>query len=251
MALPRLWRPSLAMRSIRDASRRPRWKAGADIGEGGLHSRHWIWDEAIRILALTSYRATRAPLREAGVPTGRRHATARSQTSGVTAHARSKAIMATSCRRPIPSHPATVCRMRNVRSIDLRPDGIDRTRCGFEADRRHPAASRACRWRPTGRPAICSRTTDREGDRPAGTQSPACCVVRGQEPDAVNGRIAVVVPTAADGAASPVAAAARPERSRRRQGRRRARTFAADAAGLPGLDAAAALVPKSSGSKTS
>jgi hypothetical protein len=30
-----------------------------DIGEGGLHSRHWIWDEAIRILALTSYRATR------------------------------------------------------------------------------------------------------------------------------------------------------------------------------------------------
>jgi septum formation topological specificity factor MinE len=38
-----------------------------DIGEGGLHSRHWIWDEAIRILALTSYRATRdaASLREA------------------------------------------------------------------------------------------------------------------------------------------------------------------------------------------
>jgi hypothetical protein len=40
-----------------------------DIGEGGLHSRHWMWDEAIRILALTSYRATRdaASLREAVV----------------------------------------------------------------------------------------------------------------------------------------------------------------------------------------
>ncbi|HKY48459.1 MAG TPA: hypothetical protein VJQ79_10805, partial [Acidimicrobiia bacterium] len=30
-----------------------------DIGAGGLHSRHWVWDEAIRLLALTSYRTTR------------------------------------------------------------------------------------------------------------------------------------------------------------------------------------------------
>ena len=38
-----------------------------DLGAGGLQSRHWIWDEAIRILALTSYRATRdaASLRQA------------------------------------------------------------------------------------------------------------------------------------------------------------------------------------------
>lgn len=30
-----------------------------DIGRGGTHSRHWVWDEAIRLLALTSYHATR------------------------------------------------------------------------------------------------------------------------------------------------------------------------------------------------
>jgi hypothetical protein len=30
-----------------------------DMGIGGFHSRHWAWDEAIRILALTSYRSTK------------------------------------------------------------------------------------------------------------------------------------------------------------------------------------------------
>ena len=37
-----------------------------DVGSGGFHSRHWVWDEAIRLLALTSYRTTRdaASLRE-------------------------------------------------------------------------------------------------------------------------------------------------------------------------------------------
>jgi hypothetical protein len=29
-----------------------------DMGKGGFHSRHWAWDEAIRLLALTSYRTT-------------------------------------------------------------------------------------------------------------------------------------------------------------------------------------------------
>jgi hypothetical protein len=29
-----------------------------DMGTGGFHSRHWVWDEAIRLLALTSYRST-------------------------------------------------------------------------------------------------------------------------------------------------------------------------------------------------
>jgi hypothetical protein len=29
-----------------------------DMGRGGFHSRHWAWDEAIRLLALTSYRTT-------------------------------------------------------------------------------------------------------------------------------------------------------------------------------------------------
>jgi hypothetical protein len=29
-----------------------------DLGPGGYHSRYWIWDEAIRLLALTAYRTT-------------------------------------------------------------------------------------------------------------------------------------------------------------------------------------------------
>jgi hypothetical protein len=42
-------------------------RLAGEIGSNGFHSRHWIWDEAIRLLALTSYRATRdaASLREA------------------------------------------------------------------------------------------------------------------------------------------------------------------------------------------